>query len=715
MRVKTVLQSEHSECGLASAACVLLSLGRKTSLNYLREEYGSSKGGLSFSNIHDILANEGIEYKGIRIEDGLFLSRLEKPSILLWEDSHLVVLYGVRFGRLLIMDPKLGKVSYSKEEFLKGFSGYALIEDSTCGNRSHVSTRGEQHADKELEFRHMFLSLFSEKKLMAFGILLTSLIIKLLTLTVPILSQAIIDGETVLGSFPAGIPFLALGAFFLLHYLSSVANGLLLTKLELDWTLSLSSSFMENAINKPLEFFINRSAGSMIYKSSLMTLIQRALSNNVIQNAVDFVFLFIYLLFMLLLSPLLSLLSIIICLIIAIVSIIFSIRNYIINNTVMELQSDLQQLSVEVFSGVETIKSLGMEQAFYSKWVNKLTEGIAEQNRQGRNAAWIASLSYSLMFALPLTILLVGYYLALENVMTFGEVVAFMTLSTYFVDPFSKLINSISQIMLINSYMNQIRDVFSQSGKKISGEIELAEIDEIQLQNIDYRYSYFEPAIIKNVSLDIHKGDKIAIVGKSGSGKSTLLKLICGLLLPTEGMLQVNGLPYESYDMLSWKSLVNYTPQQSFIFNDTLGNNLAVTEDVLMEDFVVDALKATGVDELIDETNAGTMMILSENGRNVSGGQAQKIAVVRSLLKKPALLAMDEPTSALDAITEDKLIDYLLRSENTLIIAAHRLSLAKKMNQIIVLDSGEIVEKGSHDQLLKKRGVYWNLYHCLER
>lgn len=508
---------------------------------------------------------------------------------------------------------------------------------------------------------------------------------------------------------------MALGAFFLLHYLSSVANGLLLTKLELDWTLSLSSSFMENAINKPLEFFINRSAGSMIYKSSLMTLIQRALSNNVIQNAVDFVFLFIYLLFMLLLSPLLSLLSIIICLIIAIVSIIFSIRNYIINNTVMELQSDLQQLSVEVFSGVETIKSLGMEQAFYSKWVNKLTEGIAEQNRQGRNAAWIASLSYSLMFALPLTILLVGYYLALENVMTFGEVVAFMTLSTYFVDPFSKLINSISQIMLINSYMNQIRDVFSQSGKKISGEIELAEIDEIQLQNIDYRYSYFEPAIIKNVSLDIHKGDKIAIVGKSGSGKSTLLKLICGLLLPTEGMLQVNGLPYESYDMLSWKSLVNYTPQQSFIFNDTLGNNLAVTEDVLMEDFVVDALKATGVDELIDETNAGTMMILSENGRNVSGGQAQKIAVVRSLLKKPALLAMDEPTSALDAITEDELIDYLLRGENTLIIAAHRLSLAKKMNQIIVLDSGEIVEKGSHDQLLKKRGVYWNLYHCLER
>ncbi len=701
-RIKTVLQSEHSECGLAVASCIMHYFGKKIPLSKLRSDYGSPKGGLSFSNICNILRSEKIEYKGVRVNNASDLPNSRFPSVLLWDNTHFVVLYKQILGKYYVMDPRIGRVSYPAKELANHFSGLALVFESFETAKTIESSPNNGVS----EILRNSLKLMLSTKLAIAGLIGTSFAIKTLTLAVPLSSQYLIDGGFY--EFSSRSTLLILIVLFSSYYIALASNRLLLAHLQLKWSKGLSLDFMERALNKRLAFFINRSSGSMIYKSSLMNSIQQTLSGSTLQNIVDFIFLFVYLGFMISLSLNLTAWLLVICSLVFICSFIYSKWNYSINNTSLELQSDLQQLSVEIFSGIETIKALGLESEFYKKWRDRLLKSLTSIKKQGVVSAWVSNISGSMIYIIPLSVLFLGLDLSRNGLMTTGQVVAFMTLSTYFADPFSKLISSLSQLMLIKSYLNQISDIFYEEDySTLDFSKSASDSEMIGLHHVNYKYSYFDELVLDDVTLSIARGEKIAVVGRSGSGKSTLLKIISGLLEPVTGNVSRSSIARLESDS---NNRICYIPQNPAIFNDTLMENILLGQKPPDNQSLFEVLRSSEVLKITERCKGGLNAIISEAGMNISGGQRQKISIARSMIRQPDLLVMDEPTSSLDVISERSILDYVFDNSNTLVIAAHRLSTVRNADRIIVMDGGHIIEQGSHEQLMKKRNLYWELY-----
>ncbi|WP_101723595.1 peptidase domain-containing ABC transporter [Eggerthella timonensis] len=710
-KINAIFQSEHSECGLAAAACVLQYHHVPVTLGDLRDKYGSPKGGLTLQNIKMILEDEGVGYKGIRVLDPGCLKDQREPSIVFWDDSHFVVLYRVCLSRYFVMDPKMGKVSYSEKEFYKHFSRYSLVINEVREAKASKKKLHDRTSGKGI-FRQ-FLILAKNTKMTIIGIVAVMFLLKMLTLVVPVATQFVVDGNVAVDKVSVLRIVFLVCVIGVLYYLSSVCNGLLLTSLQLNWSKCLSENFYEKALSKKLQFYINRSSGSMIYKSSLISMIQATLSGSAIQNAIDMLFLFVYIAFMLVASVELTLIVLLICAIVVFSSLVYAKWNYSINSRVMEAQSDVQQLSVELFSGIETVKSLGEEPHFLLKWMERYRKSLDGLKEQGKITAWMSSISGTLIFILPITVLMFGVREIQMGSMTLGLVVAFMTLSSYLSDPFSKLIGSVSQFMLLKSYLNQVADVTEERGllEDISGTKVMRHVGEIELENVAFKFSRFDRYVVCNMNLRIKKGEKVAIVGRSGSGKSTLLKLISGLISPTSGTIAIDGTAVSRYDKGSLRNMICFVPQDPIVFGDTLLENLMLDGADISHKSRIEVLEASGVSGIAKEMNAGFHSIISENGMNISGGQKQRIAIARSLLKNPSVIIMDEPTSSLDGLSEKKIIDYIAQCERTVIIAAHRLNTVKKMDRIIVLEDGAVVEEGTHEQLLLRNGLYCDLYN----
>ncbi|PTI89127.1 peptidase domain-containing ABC transporter [Mammaliicoccus vitulinus] len=695
--MRLVEQSEHSECGIACISMILSNYNSSIILSDIRDKFGVPKSGHTLANMKEILNYYGLNSKGFRVKDIEGLNEMQNPVICHWNNSHFIVLKKVKRNNYYIYDPDLGKRKLNREEFLEGFSNTIL---SIEGKNSNFATR-ETRSSVSKNY------IFNNQIYLIIGILLFSFIMQGIGLVVPLATQFFIDNSEVINYISIYKIILILVLISGLYYLVYIARDYLTLKFQVNTEKNILSNFMKKIFQLPLSFFINRSTGDLIFRANLSTQIQSLLNRQLITSTLDMVFLSLYIILLIRYSLKLFIISFIFLLLIVIISIWHSKKFRDYTNTEMTIQSNHQRQLIEIFEAIETIKSLDIENRFQEKWNKIFNEKIGIYKKRGKFSLFLLGINNTIMYILPIIILIFGLLEISEQKMSLGQLIAFTTILGYFISPIQVLLNSYTQILLLISYFNKAHEIISLESKNQESELfNPPDFQSLTVKNLKFKYSFFEEEVLKDINIDIKKGNKIAIVGKSGSGKSTLLKLLSGIIEKNAGEILLNGQDISPTQLTKTVSYINQSP---YIFNDSLYKNIFFRKDLTPEE-IIDVLHKSALYDMISKYPLGLQTMVSENGSNFSGGQKQRISFARALSSGKKVFILDEPTSSLDNNTENIIMDTLRNTDLTCIISAHRLDTIKHFDDILVIHDGYIVEQGTHDSLMKLQGYYHKLY-----
>ncbi|MGN8786588.1 peptidase domain-containing ABC transporter, partial [Blautia sp. HCP3S3_D9] len=568
--MKLVEQTEHSECGLACAAMILNYEGVSISLNEMRDMFGVPRGGMSLNHLVRLMNNYGINCKAYEILDVDSLYTINAPFICLWEKNHYVTVKSVGRNKVMIFDPAVGKRKISFAEFRQSFGGYILVVDKVeflykCNKPRNILL------DK--------IKCFTlNKKIKFFFLFLVMILIQMNNLVMPILMQQFIDGGdrlSVFSNIVVASVFLIL--IFVCTYIIESLRGNLINEMQFQFNRELTYIFIEKIVGLDFKHFINRSSGDWIYRARLVEYIQQLLSPSLLFYIVDMLFAVIYFCLMLHYNVLLTLVVVAISIFFVCVSTLNTKILFNMNAKELILQSKLQNVVVEFFEGIETIKSLKMEERFGEKWKDTFFEQQNVSYKKNKISILFNGITSGGIIVYPLVIALLGYNMVNCDLISAGTVVAFLSLAQLFLQPLLNILSTIVQYVMIKIYLERINEILAIDNSEKCGEKNIGnDIQGIAVENVFFRYSAFEPDILKGVCIDLKAKQKIAIVGLNGSGKSTLLKCIGGLLYPTQGKISINDVSINEIASNDLRSKISYINQEPVIFNASLRENTSV-------------------------------------------------------------------------------------------------------------------------------------------
>jgi ABC-type bacteriocin/lantibiotic exporter with double-glycine peptidase domain len=380
----------------------------------------------------------------------------------------------------------------------------------------------------------------------------------------------------------------------------------------------------------------------------------------------------------------------------------------------LQAQADAQSYAYELLAGIETLKASGAEHRAVDRWGGLFTDQVNISLTRGRLMAAVNSATSTLQMASPLVILMVGAFQVLDGHISLGTMLGAAALGAGFLEPLATMISSGLQLQMLGSYMQRINDVLDtpreQQGVHVHPAPRLC--GQIRADDLSFRYGPLAPTVVSHVTLDIRPGQHIGIVGRSGSGKSTLAHLLLGLYRPTSGRIEYDGLDLADLDTGSVRRQLGIVTQRPYLFGSSVRENIALTNPELPLEVIVEAAKIACVHDDIAAMPMGYDTQLHDGGASISGGQRQRIALARALVHRPSILLLDEATSELDTVTEQKIYTNLDAISATTIVIAHRLSTVRNADLILVMDQGEVVEAGTHAQLLVRGGTYTELVHA---
>lgn len=399
----------------------------------------------------------------------------------------------------------------------------------------------------------------------------------------------------------------------------------------------------------------------------------------------------------------------------------FTVYTRKLNEKEVAEQAKTQSYISESIQGILDIKILGGESNVYKEWLKRFNEQLKYAEKGNRFKSLQDSLIQGIQLIIPLIVLWIGSFYVTNTDLSVGEIIGFNAIAIAFISPIASLGQAYNQLLLVDTYIKKIYDVVAM--EKNQSPLMIVENDEedtknydfqgnIQLKNVYYRYDSFGDYALKNINMNITKGEKIGIVGPSGSGKSTLAKLIINLYTPTKGEIRYDGLLIDvDVDFKKVRNNIGTVLQETRLFHQTVADNIRLfNQNITMED-VVKAAKLANIHDDIMSLPMGYDTIISESGVNLSGGQRQRILIARSLVTSPSILVLDEATSFLDNSSQSIIENNINSLNNTVVIIAHRLSTVRNCDKIFVMNNGEIVEQGTHDELLLKQGLYHELYN----
>lgn len=697
-------QSEHSECGITSVTMILNYFGINVSLNSLRDKYGVPKGGNTLFHLKSILHEFGISSAGYKVEDVEFFKENNRPCILFGDYRHYVVFEKITWNKIIIVDPAQGRKKYSYKEFWEHFSKMVLfpldVDESITKN-----IKGEKE-------KNVLVNLLIRQKIKICVLILFTILIQIFALGIPVITQRAVDNYMVLSQdMTIGEVLIWIGAVFGTYYMLQVGRTLIVAKFQNFFERHLMTQFMKKIMSLPLNFFVNRSTGDLIFRSNLTTYIQQLLSSQLVTTIIDIVFVIAYLYLMLSYSLQLTVISMIGIAIIVVSSFINTKRYQDLTDKELLLHSKVHRTLVELFEGMETVKSIGAEKQFYEDWEKNFSEQLKVEMSKNRAVGFIGNISTATQFTMPLMIIGVGVYGISNNTLSIGELISFNAIASAFVTPIITIMGAFSSIMLLRSYFGKLSEILQQ---KVASDDEKETFDEnyesIELRNVSFQYSKFEEPILKNINLTIGKNEKVAIVGPSGSGKSTLVKVLSGLYSPSEGEVLLNGKNIKELSQSSIRQKVSMVNQNPAIFNMSLKENILMNKKEVSDKTFLKAVDDARVDEIIQTLPMGFETQISEGGMNLSGGQMQRIAIARAIVNQPELMIMDEPTSALDNISENYIMNKVKEYDFPCVVVSHRLNTIQHFDRVIVMYQGRIIEEGSHQELMKKNGLYSYIY-----
>lgn len=701
-KTPTILQMEAAECGAAALCMVLAYHGRYEPLEKLREECGVSRNGSKASLLLKAGRAYYLESKGYRVLVDQ-LKQLTPPLILFWNFDHFVVYEGQsRDGNYFFLnDPATGPRTVERELFEKSYTGVALEFTPTP-----LFTRGGE----PLNVLRCLVPMLRGMKAVMSAMVWGGLLLVFPGILVPALMQIFVD-HVLPGKSEWLVPVLlffvvAIALQTLLGWLVSLA----MRRGELQLGVNKLLEMMQHLFNLPLSFFFQRSNGDIQTRVGLNSSVANAVFSKLVNNIVALFTSIFFLALMFRFSPLLSLVSLGFLLLDLLFLWAVSKRRQVLNQSLLMLQTKMLSSVMSGVAMMENLRAAGRENAIFMQWTGQLAD-LNRKNLVFQNSIVYVTLLPTFLNAVGnVLILCLGAQQVMAGSLTLGGMFAFQTLVAAFTTPFMNLMMASAELQLMKADVERINDVFKYEpattfckDKTATGEQEFAALE---MREVCFGFSRHEPAILENISLKLMPGKRVALVGASGSGKSTVAKLANGILQPWSGEILMNNKPLNQYSSEDFYTAVGTVDQSVMLFSGTLKDNLTLFAPVYDSHELHVAVRDAALEgELLAR---GSMLDLpvAEGGRNFSGGQRQRLEIARVLSQRTQVLILDEATSALDPVTEVA-IDKALRQRGcACLVIAHRLSTIRDCDEIIMLDHGRIVERGSHDMLMAADGAY---------
>ena len=698
-KVPVVVQMETVECGAACLSMILAYYGKWLSLEQLRTDCGVSRDGSNARCIVQAARRHGLDAHGYRAD----ISHLEHmaPAIIHWNYNHFVVFKGFDGGLAYINDPGIGSIAVSMEDFNRSYTGVAITASPT----DQFKPQGHQTS---------ILHYVRENIRGVSDAFIFTLIMGILTafagMLYPLFSQVFMDDIITGKNEEWTVPFfVGMGALVVFHFLLAFLDNVYGRRFSGSMSLKGNTRFLWHALNLPMEFFAQRYVGDIVQRQSLNETITTTLVRILAPYAINILLLIVYVVVMARYSFLLTLMGLMsVALNIYVVRKESELRNNL-SRAMEQTEGKFYGITMSCVDNIESIKAAGAERKFFEFWAGY----FARRNNQEVLFEARSFSPYVFGHVANALVLILGAALILYGDFSIGMLMAFQGFMAEFMRPAMGLMQGSTTVIELRSQMERIDDVIAYPTEKWSDDSDEAHGAKMggmfEMKNVTFGYSPTSEPLIKDFSMKVEPGKSIALVGTSGCGKSTIAKLVAGLYEPWSGDILFDGRKRSEISHEEYVNSVAVIDQHVVLFDDTISENLKMW-DHSIEDFTMTmACIDSGIRNDIISRPRGFNTKLVKGGGNFSGGQRQRMEIATALAREPILLVMDEATSALDTVTEREVMQNIRQCGASLIVIAHRLSTVRDCDEIIVMDHGQIAERGTHDELMSRDGIYKKL------
>ena len=712
-KVPQVMQMEALECGAACLTMILAYYGRWVPLEKVRADCGVSRDGSKASNVLKAARSYGLAAKGMTYSTKAIRSKGTFPCILFWNFNHFVVLAGFKGKYAVINDPARGIVKVPMDEFEESFTGVALMFEKT-----DAFEEGGKKPDTIG---------YARKRLEGLGgaivfVMITAAIASLVAILNTSIGTVFLD-RILTGANPDWLlPVIGImSALALIIGITSILNAVYLMRIQGKIAVVSSSRFMRHLLHLPVGFYAQRMVGDLQQRQSSNETIAFTLIGQLAPVVVNAAMLVLYLVIMLQYSVLLTCVGLVTVAINIVLARVISKKRVNIARAGATSAGKLYATTVGGVEMIETIKAAGAETGYFGRWAGYQAAVNEASTRTTNLNSYLGMIPTLVGQVANIAVLVLGIWLIVENSFTPGALFAFQGFLGSFMTPVNEMINLGQMVQEMQTQMERIEDVMSYDVDvpEESTDLEDSEstsafgreklMGRVELDNVTFGYSPLEKPLIEDFSLHLEPGQWVALVGGSGCGKSTVAKLVSGLYRPWSGEVKFDDTPIDQVPRPVLRGSLAVVDQDIVTFDDTVSDNVKLWDKSIEDYEVIMACRDAGIHDVIASREGGYSSRILPGGRNFSGGQLQRLEIARVLAQDPTVIILDEATSALDAQTEADVIRRIRDREITCIVVAHRLSTIRDCDEIIVLDDGKVIERGTHAELLAKDGAYAEL------
>jgi NHLM bacteriocin system ABC transporter peptidase/ATP-binding protein len=717
VKAPTLLQMEAVECGAAALGIVLAHYGRWVPLEELRLECGVSRDGSKASNILKAARKYGLEGTGKRLEPKS-LKNVRLPAIVFWNFNHFLVIEGYGPKHVFLNDPASGPRRVAWDEFDGSFTGVVL---ELAPTERFERAGGPPSLVRGLAKRfHGGVPALVMCLLAGIGLLVPGLLVPaaVRTFVNAVLGQG---NRSWLWLLVIGVGLAAV-AQLAFTWLQQITLLRLSTKL----AMSMSTRFMEHVLRLPLLFFTQRYAGHVVTRIQVNDQIATMLSSQLSTSLLAMLTAAFYLVLMVVYDWQLTLVTLLFALV-NVLTLRFTVAKQ--KDASRRLVQDSGKLTATAVSGlanIETLKATSEDASFFSRWAGHQAKVLVTSQTMGAPMAALASVPAMLIALNTAVVIGVGGLQVMNGTLSLGTLVAFQLLAAGFSGPVAQLVGFGAVVQQAGGNLASVDDVLDYPpdpeamDRPLLDEVEVSANGSgvvrrpmprrlsglIELIDVSFGYNPLEPPLVQGLNLRIEPGQRVAIVGPTGSGKSTVSKMVAGLNRPWSGEILFDGVPRTLLPRDVLASSLAFVDQEILLFEGTVRDNLTLWDPTIPEEAIVRGARDAMIHDDVAKRPKGYDRVVEEGGRDWSGGQRQRLEIARALTGEPTILIMDEATSALDPIVEQAIDRHIRARGCTCLIVAHRLSTIRDCDEIVVLDKGVVVERGTHDELVAAGGIY---------